>query len=157
MESIDRKLIVAPGRLHLPLYEEIINQTGGGLMRDVVTLDTWISRHLKTPPQPRIALLYQYQQALQDLSPENDYYASRQDYDFLSALLEFMEMVQLNNITQFPSATKRKRTCWKSLKNCRPSICGRKKRPPWISRRRRTPPFCAQAIRPNRNGGLTTC
>lgn len=109
MESIDRKLIVAPGRLHLPLYEEIINQTGGGLMRDVVTLDTWISRHLKTPPQPRIALLYQYQQALQDLSPENDYYASRQDYDFLSALLEFMEMVQLNNITQFPSATKKEK------------------------------------------------
>lgn len=109
MEKIDRQLIIAPGRLHLPLYDEIIEQSGGGLFTDVVTLDTWISRHLKTPSLPRIALLYQYRNALQDLPADNDYYASREDYDFLNALLSFMETVKLHQIHTFPDQTKKEK------------------------------------------------
>lgn len=109
MESIDRQLIVAPGRLHLPLYSELIDQNGGGLFTDVVTLDTWISRHLITPSLPKITLLYQYRTALRDLDPENDYYASREDYDFLCALLSFMETVKLHQLDHFPEQTKKEK------------------------------------------------
>ena len=109
MEKIDRKLLVAPGRLHLPLYDELIRQSGGGLFTDVVTLDTWISRHLKTPPLPKITLLYQYREALKDLPEDNDYYASREDYDFLCALLSFMEKVQLYGLDSFPESTRKEK------------------------------------------------
>lgn len=105
----DNTILIAPGPLHLRLYEEIFKQKGSCLNISVLSLDAYLNRSLQTPKPSTASLLYTYANALADLSPENTFYPSRRDFDFLKACHDFMTLVKLHDITEFPQSDQRER------------------------------------------------
>lgn len=107
MEIEANTTIIAPGALHLGIYREIIRQKGGCLNISVLSLETYLAQNLTRSRSPKIVLLYQYARALESLNPDNLFYGSRNDYDFLNDCLNFMILCQLYDFQSFPKRTKR--------------------------------------------------
>lgn len=102
-------IYLAPASLHLALYDRILKERGSCLGVTVLTLESYLARSLVVARQPRISVLYQYKEALEDLSPDNTFYGSRADYDFLSACYQFMMLAQLHDLRDFPAGSRRDR------------------------------------------------
>lgn len=83
--------IIAPGALHLPLYARIHEKLGDTTNIQLLGLDTWLRSQVEFPASSNLELIYQYRNQLQNLNPENSYFESRTDYDFLRSCLRFME------------------------------------------------------------------
>ncbi len=109
MEMNRNITLIAPSALHLELYQKIIEQRGSCLNITVLGLDAYLARKLSKPRTPLIALLYQYSRALETLSKDNLFYTSRNDYDFLKDCEDFMTLVQMYDLHDFPANTKRER------------------------------------------------
>lgn len=109
MKIENNTILIAPGALHLPLYEEIYKQKGSCMNITVLSLEAYLNRHLQKPKPSTASVLYEYERALSDLSITNTFYSSRKDYDFLRDCHRFMTNVQLYDITKFPNETARER------------------------------------------------
>lgn len=109
MNIEENTIIIAPSPLHLRLYEQIINQFGSCLNTTVLSLEAYISRNLRRTRPSTAYVLYSYRKALQSLSPENTFYGSRNDYDFLKDCNEFLMYAKLYDLHDFPSSTKREK------------------------------------------------
>lgn len=109
MHIEDNTILIAPGALHLPLYEEIYKQKGSCMNITVLSLEAYLNRHLQKPKPSTASVLYEYERALSDLPSTNTFYSSRKDYDFLRDCHRFMTNIQLYDITEFPTDTSRER------------------------------------------------
>lgn len=105
----DNTILIAPGPLHLRLYEEIFRQKGSCLNISVLSLDAYLSRSLTSAKPSTASVLYRYAQALEKLPADNTFYPSRRDYDFLKVCHDFMTLAKLHDITRFPSDTQREK------------------------------------------------
>ncbi len=105
----ENTIIIAPSALHLDLYQEIVRQTGGCLNITVLTLEAYLSRALSKSRQSNTVILYRYALALSDLSEDNTFYRSRQDYDFLNECLNFILLAKLYDLREFPQGNKREK------------------------------------------------
>lgn len=90
--------IVAPSALHLPLYEQIFAQKGDCLHLRVISLEAWLQQQTEGARVPLIAILYEYARLLENLNPENVFYESRRDYDFLKACLDFIPLMKMYSL-----------------------------------------------------------
>lgn len=120
MQIEENTIIIAPSPLHLRIYEEIIAQKGSCLNVTVLSLEAYISRHLKRTRPSTAAVLYSYRQALETLSKTNTFYSSRNDYDFLKDCNEFMTYAKLYDIENFPQETKRDQDLYEVIEKLMP-------------------------------------
>lgn len=109
MKIEDNTILIAPGALHLRLYEEIDKQKGSCMNITVLSLEAYLNRHLPKQKPSTASVLYEFAQALEDLNPKNTFYSSRKDYDFLRDCHRFMTNVQLYDLKNFPTDTARER------------------------------------------------
>lgn len=109
MQIEDNTILIAPGALHLRLYEEIDKQKGSCMNITVLSLEAYLNRHLQKPKPSTASVLYEFAQALEDLNPKNTFYSSRKDYDFLRDCHRFMTSVQLYDLKNFPTDTNREK------------------------------------------------
>lgn len=56
-----------------------------------------------------LEILYQYKEALENLSIQNAFYSSIEDYDFLKSCLDFMKLSKTYQIKDFPSTTQKEK------------------------------------------------
>lgn len=120
MQIEDNTILIAPGPLHLRLYEEIYKQKGSCMNITVHSLEAYLARQLSAPKPSTASVLYTYAKALSDLSADNAFYESRADYDFLRACHDFMTMVQLYAIADFPRQTKREKDLYEIIEKLLP-------------------------------------
>lgn len=120
MQIEENTIIIAPSPLHLRIYEEIIAQKGSCLNVTVLSLEAYIRRNLKRTRPSTASVLYSYRQVLENLSLENTFYSSRNDYDFLKDCNEFMTYAKLYDIHEFPQETKRDRDLYEIIEKLMP-------------------------------------
>lgn len=83
--------IIAPGSLHLPLYAGLHEKLGNTTQIQLLGLNGWLNLQTRQNIKGRLPLLYEYRRRLKDLNPDNSFYGSIADYDFLKDCLSFME------------------------------------------------------------------
>lgn len=105
----DNSTILAPATLHLSLYKEILKQKKDCLGIQVLTLSSWLSSFYHGQPKSDIELLYLYKDALKNISVQNAFYSSKEDYDFLNACLDFIKMAKTYQIHDFPCSTQKEK------------------------------------------------
>ena len=105
----DNSTILAPATLHLSLYKEILKQKKDCLGIQVLTLSSWLSSFYHGQNKSDIEILYLFKEALQKVSAQNAFYSSKEDYDFLSACLDFIKMAKTYQIKDFPSSTQKEK------------------------------------------------
>ena len=103
----DNSILLIPGNLHLPVYKEIYQQKHNCLHIEVYPLETYIDSFLLKKESSQIEILYAYQKALQNLEESNAFYASRNDVDFLNALLSFVRLSKMYRLKNFPQNTQK--------------------------------------------------
>lgn len=99
--------ILAPANLHLPLYQEILKQKSNCTNIQVLSLSTWMSSFYSGQSKSELEILYKYKEALENLSYQNAFYSSIEDYDFLEACLSFIKLAKTYQINEFPSSTQK--------------------------------------------------
>ena len=67
MKILDQGIIIAPGSLHLAVYDEIFKEKGNCLNLSALTLNSFLLSHLKTKAPTPLELIFQYAKALKDL------------------------------------------------------------------------------------------
>ena len=82
--------ILADAKLHLPLYDKIIQSKGNTLSIKVMSLEAFISPFYPDDLDKPLEILYQYKNKLNSLSKENAFYSSKEDPNFLKACLEYI-------------------------------------------------------------------
>lgn len=107
MKIDNRPILLSPASLQLDLYREIIEERGDNMDINVLSVEAWLAGQLTKPRKDRLSILYQYAQALKDLSTDNIFYGSRFDYSFLAECQEFLSECALQKISSFPKRTKR--------------------------------------------------
>lgn len=105
----DNSTILAPATLHLSLYKEILKQKKDCLGIQVLTLSSWLSSFYHGQTKSDIEILYLYKEALKNTSLSNAFYSSKEDYDFLSACLDFIKMAKTYQIHNFPCSTQKEK------------------------------------------------
>lgn len=105
----DNSTILAPATLHLSLYKEILKQKRDCLGIQVLTLSSWLSSFYHGQTKSDIEILYLYKEALKNTSLSNAFYSSKEDYDFLSACLDFIKMAKTYQIHNFPCSTQKEK------------------------------------------------
>ena len=105
----DNSTILAPATLHLSLYKEILKQKKDCLGIQVLTLSSWLSSFYHGQNKSDIEILYLYKDALKNISLSNAFYSSKEDYDFLSACLDFIKMAKTYQIHKFPCSTQKEK------------------------------------------------
>ena len=120
MKIEDNTILIAPSALHLRLYEEIFKQKGSCLNISVLSLEAYLNRKLYKPKPSTASLLYDYAAALETLSPSNMFYGSRKDYDFLKACQDFMTLVKLYGIVDFPQNDARQKDLYETITRLMP-------------------------------------
>ncbi len=105
----DSCTILAPANLHLPLYQEILRQKSNCTDIQVLSLSTWMSSFYNGQTKSELEILYQYKEALENLSIQNAFYSSIEDYDFLKSCLDFMKLSKTYQIKDFPSTTQKEK------------------------------------------------
>lgn len=109
MQIEDHSILLAPGSMHLSLYSEIHNQKGDCLDINVLTPEAYIASLLEKPKEQVLPVLYTYKELLENLNPNNVFYNSRNDYQFLKACYEFCGWIQLLDLQRFPETTQKDR------------------------------------------------
>ncbi|HAM31095.1 MAG TPA: hypothetical protein DCP49_06665, partial [Erysipelotrichaceae bacterium] len=106
----DRSIILAPGALHLSLYDTIYKQKGNCLNIQINTISTYI--HSLTSPNEKseIEILYAYKQALSTLDETNAFASSKDDPDFLKTCLDFIREITLYDVHDFPDTTRKEKS-----------------------------------------------
>lgn len=116
IQITENSTILAPANLHLPLYQEILKQKKNCLGIQVLTLSSWLSSFYYGQEQSDIEILYRYKEALETLSKNNSFYSSKEDYDFLTACLDFIKMAKTYQIKDFPVSTQKEKDLNEILK-----------------------------------------
>ena len=120
MKIEDNTILIAPSALHLRLYEEIFKQKGSCLNITVLSLEAYLNRKLHKPKPSTASLLYDYAAALDSLPKDNMFYGSRKDYDFLKACQDFMVLVKLYDIKDFPQNDQRQKDLYAIIERLMP-------------------------------------
>lgn len=107
MQIEDNTILIAPGSLHLPLYQEIYRQKGCTLGITVMTLESWLRSRMHTQAKTTLEIVCAYAKALEALPKDNVFYESRSDYDFLSDCLQFLSMASMYQLETKPGSSKR--------------------------------------------------
>ena len=111
----DHSILIVPSALHLPFYKEIFSQKQNCLDIELFSLDTFIDSFLLKKEKEPIEILFEYKQALQDISEKNAFYSSRNDVDFLNTILSFVRMKKLFSIESLPKSTKKEKDIYEIL------------------------------------------
>lgn len=85
----EKGTLIAPGSLHLYLYQEILKTHGNTLGLEILSLQTYIQRFFKTDTQISIALYYQVRQRCLSITGNNSFSSSRSSYTFIQELIDF--------------------------------------------------------------------
>ena len=120
MKILDQGIIIAPGSLHLAVYDEIFKEKGNCLNLSALTLNSFLLSHLKTKAPTPLELIFQYAKALKDLPETNAFYGSAGDYDFLEACLKFMQTAALYNLQEFPQDTRKEKDLYEIIQRLKP-------------------------------------
>ena len=105
----DSGTILAPANLHLPLYQEILKQKSNCMDIQVLSLSTWMSSFYSGQTKSELEILYQFKDALENISIQNAFYSSIEDYDFLKACLNFIKLSKTYQIKVFPNTTQKEK------------------------------------------------
>ena len=105
----DESILLAPGALHLSLYDMVHRQKGNCLNIQIFSVETYIRTLLPQAGPSEIETLYACQAALRALPETNSFSASRADLDFLKACLRFLKLAALYGIERFPETTRKER------------------------------------------------
>jgi CRISPR/Cas system-associated exonuclease Cas4 (RecB family) len=117
IEFPSKGIILAPGNLHLLVYEQIIAQHGNCLGIEVVPLETYIHSFLPEKESEPARIIYQYAAALEKISPDNAFYGSLKEADFLKKLLSFIRQAKMYQLDSFPVQNKKEKDL-KELIDC---------------------------------------
>ena len=102
-------VVLAPGSLHLPLYEKLLGERAHTLGLEVTPLETYMNLFAGQERTSPMGSLYAYREALKDLPPANAFAGSVSDLSFLNNLLNFAGEAKLYGITEFPADTAREK------------------------------------------------
>ncbi len=111
----DSGTILAPSNLHLPLYQEILKQQSNCTNIQVLSLSSWLSSFYSGQAKSELEILYLYKEALENLSYQNAFYSSIEDYDFLKACLSFIKLAKTYQIHEFPASTQKEKDLYEIL------------------------------------------
>lgn len=103
--------ILADAKMHLPLYQKILDQKGNTLSIEVMTLHSFIASFFTIKQDEPLEILYQYKARLNSLSPNNSFYTSKEDNDFLQACLDFLTWASTYDLDfeKLPKDTKKEK------------------------------------------------
>ena len=120
MKILDQGVVLAPGSLHLAVYNEIFKEKGNCLNLSALTLNSFLLSHLETKVPSPLELIFEYAKALKNLSKDNSFYGSVHDYDFLAACLDFMQTAALYDLKHFPQETQKEKDLYEVITLLKP-------------------------------------
>ncbi|MBQ0064604.1 MAG: PD-(D/E)XK nuclease family protein [Firmicutes bacterium] len=97
-------IILAPANMHLKIYDTYKDCVGV----EVYALFTFIQRFLSKGKED-LEILYEYKNALKDISKANAFYSSCNDSDFLQACLSFLKDTKKYNVHSFPKHSQKEK------------------------------------------------